>query len=139
MQKVSKKERRERVLAMGEKVGLTREQLKRYPGELSGGQRQRVSIAAALIQGTKFLIADEPVSALDVTIQKQIMELMVQLQEELGLSILFISHDLNVIYQMCDRVLVMKDGKIEEEQETEALFANPRSPYTKLLLEGLPK
>ena len=67
------------------------------------------------------------------------MELMVQLQEELGLSILFISHDLNVIYQMCDRVLVMKDGKIEEEQETEALFANPRSPYTKLLLEGLPK
>ena len=78
MQKVSKKERRERVLAMGEKVGLTREQLKRYPGELSGGQRQRVSIAAALIQGTKFLIADEPVSALDVTIQKQIMELMVQ-------------------------------------------------------------
>lgn len=139
MQKVSKKERRERVLAMGEKVGLTREQLKRYPGELSGGQRQRVSIAAALIQGTKFLIADEPVSALDVTIQKQIMELMVQLQEELGLSILFISHDLNVIYQMCDWVLVMKDGKIEEEQETEALFANPRSPYTKLLLEGLPK
>ena len=139
MQKVSKKERRERVLAMGEKVGLTREQLKRYPGELSGGQRQRVSIAAALIQGTKFLIADEPVSALDVTIQKQIMELMVQLQEELGLSILFISHDLNVIYQMCDRVLVMKDGKIEEEQETEALFTNPRSPYTKLLLEGLPK
>ncbi len=139
MQKVSKKERRERVLAMGEKVGLTREQLKRYPRELSGGQRQRVSIAAALIQGTKFLIADEPVSALDVTIQKQIMELMVQLQEELGLSILFISHDLNVIYQMCDRVLVMKDGKIEEEQETEALFANPRSPYTKLLLEGLPK
>lgn len=139
MQKVSKKERRERVLAMGGKVGLTREQLKRYPRELSGGQRQRVSIAAALIQGTKFLIADEPVSALDVTIQKQIMELMVQLQEELGLSILFISHDLNVIYQMCDRVLVMKDGKIEEEQETEALFANPRSPYTKLLLEGLPK
>lgn len=138
MQKIPKQERRERVLAMGEKVGLTKEQLKRYPRELSGGQRQRVSIAAALIQGAKFIIADEPVSALDVTIQKQIMELMVQLQEELGLSILFISHDLNVIYQMCDRVMVMKDGKIEEEQETEALFANPRSPYTKLLLEGLP-
>ena len=88
---------------MGEKVGLTTEQLRRYPRELSGGQRQRVSIAAALIQGAKFIIADEPVSALDVTIQKQIMELMVHLQEEMGLSILFISHDLNVIYQMCDR------------------------------------
>ena len=123
---------------MGEKVGLTTEQLRRYPRELSGGQRQRVSIAAALIQGAKFIIADEPVSALDVTIQKQIMELMVHLQEEMGLSILFISHDLNVIYQMCDRVMVMKDGKIEEQQDTEDLFAHPKSSYTKLLLEDCP-
>ena len=139
MQKIPKERRKQKVLAMGEKVGLTTEQLRRYPRELSGGQRQRVSIAAALIQGAKFIIADEPVSALDVTIQKQIMELMVHLQEEMGLSILFISHDLNVIYQMCDRVMVMKDGKIEEQQDTEDLFAHPKSSYTKLLLEGLPQ
>lgn len=139
IQKIPKEQRKQKVLAMGEKVGLTTEQLRRYPRELSGGQRQRVSIAAALIQGAKFIIADEPVSALDVTIQKQIMELMVHLQEEMGLSILFISHDLNVIYQMCDRVVVMKDGKIEEQQDTEDLFAHPKSSYTKLLLEGLPQ
>ena len=139
MQKIPKEERRKQVLEMAERVGLSQEQLKRYPRELSGGQRQRVSIAAALIQGSKFIIADEPVSALDVTIQRQIMELMVHLQEEMGLSILFISHDLNVIYQMCDRVMVMKDGKIEEQQDTEDLFAHPKSSYTKLLLEGLPQ
>lgn len=138
MQRVPSRERKERVISMAEKVGLTREMLDRRPGELSGGQRQRVSIATALIQGSRFLIADEPVSALDVTIQRQIMELMVQLQEETGISILFISHDLNVIYQMCDRVLVMKDGKIEEEGETEELFENPRSEYTKELLKAAP-
>lgn len=134
MQKIPKEERKQKVLEMAEKVGLSTEHLKRYPRELSGGQRQRVSIAAALIQGAKFIIADEPVSALDVTIQRQIMELMVQLQEEMELSILFISHDLNVIYQMCDRVLVMKDGQILEEGETEELFENPRTEYTKELL-----
>ena len=119
MQKIPKEERRKQVLEMAERVGLSQEQLKRYPRELSGGQRQRVSIAAALIQGSKFIIADEPVSALDVTIQRQIMELMVKLQEEMQLSILFISHDLNVVYQMCDRLLIMKDGKILEEGKTE--------------------
>lgn len=134
MQKIPKEERKQKVLEMAEKVGLSTEHLKRYPRELSGGQRQRVSIAAALIQGAKFIIADEPVSALDVTIQRQIMELMVQLQEEMELSILFISHDLNVIYQMCDRVLVMKDGQILEEGETEELFESPKTEYTKELL-----
>lgn len=133
MQKIPKEERKQKVLEMAEKVGLSPEHLKRYPRELSGGQRQRVSIAAALIQGAKFIIADEPVSALDVTIQRQIMELIVQLQEEMGLSVLFISHDLNVIYQMCDRVLVMKDGQILEEGETEELFENPKTEYTKEL------
>ena len=108
-------------------------------GLLSGGQRQRVSIAAALIQGSRLILADEPVSALDVTIQKQIMELMVQLQEELQLSILFISHDLNVIYQMCDRVLVMKEGRIVENAETEELFAHPQNDYTKELLAASPE
>ena len=134
MQKIPKEERKQKVLEMAEKVGLSPEYLKRYPRELSGGQRQRVSIAAALIQGAKFIIADEPVSALDVTIQRQIMELIVQLQEEMRLSVLFISHDLNVIYQMCDRVLVMKDGQILEEGETEELFENPKTEYTKELL-----
>lgn len=134
MKKIPKEERKQKVLEMAEKVGLSPEHLKRYPRELSGGQRQRVSIAAALIQGAKFIIADEPVSALDVTIQRQIMELIVQLQEEMGLSVLFISHDLNVIYQMCDRVLVMKDGQILEEGETEELFENPKTEYTKELL-----
>ena len=113
--------------------------MKRRPHELSGGQRQRVSIAAALIQGSRLILADEPVSALDVTIQKQIMELMVQLQEELQLSILFISHDLNVIYQMCDRVLVMKEGRIVENAETEELFAHPQNDYTKELLAASPE
>lgn len=137
MQKKSKEERRKKVIEMAERVGLTKEHLNRYPRELSGGQRQRVSIAAALLQGSKFIIADEPVSALDVTIQKQIMELMVQLQEEMHLSILFISHDLNVVYQMCDRVLIMKDGKILEEGETEELFQNPKESYTKQLLDTI--
>lgn len=136
MQKVPKAERKKRVLEMAERVGLTREQIDRYPGELSGGQRQRVSIGAALIQGSSFIIADEPVSALDVTIQKQIMELILQLQKELHLSILFISHDLNVIYQMCDRVMVMKEGQIVEQKETEELFSHPESEYTKELLKA---
>lgn len=138
MQKVPARERKKRVCEMAEKTGLGEELLTRRPGELSGGQRQRVSIAAALLQGSRFLIADEPVSALDVTIQRQIMELMVSLQEETGISILFISHDLNVIYQMCDRVLVMKDGEIVEEGETEEIFADPKSDYMKKLLETVP-
>ena len=121
---------------MIERVGLTRDYLERYPRELSGGQRQRVSIAISLIQGSRFIIADEPVSALDVTIQKQIMELMISLQEEMGLSYLFISHDLNVIYQMCDRVIVMKDGQIVEEGEIEEVYSHPKHPYTKQLLES---
>lgn len=137
MQKIPKEERRKQVLEMAERVGLSQEQLKRYPRELSGGQRQRVSIAAALIQGSKFIIADEPVSALDVTIQRQIMELMVKLQEEMQLSILFISHDLNVVYQMCDRLLIMKDRKILEEGKTEELFQHPKESYTKQLLDTI--
>ena len=129
-----KEERRRKVEDMIEKVGLSKEYLGRYPRELSGGQRQRVSIAISLIQGSQFIIADEPVSALDVTIQKQIMELMVSLQEEMGLSYLFISHDLNVIYQMCDRVIVMKEGQIVEEGEIEELYSHPCHPYTQKLL-----
>lgn len=134
MQKIPKEERRRKVLAMAEKTGLTKEHLKRRPRELSGGQRQRVSIAVSLLQGSRFIIADEPVSALDVTIQRQIMELIMKLQEEMKFSVLFISHDLNVIYQMCDRVMVMSNGRIVEEGEVEEVFANPQAVYTKELM-----
>lgn len=137
MQKIPKEIRRQRVEEMAEKTGLTKEHLKRRPKELSGGQRQRVSIALALLQGASFIIADEPVSALDVTIQKQILELLNEVQQEMKLSILFISHDLNVIYQICDRVMVMKKGKILEQGTVEAVFEHPQAEYTKELLDAV--
>lgn len=116
------------------KVGLEEDYFHRRPSQLSGGQRQRVSIGQALITDPGFLVADEPVSALDVTIQAQIMELLQRLQEELHLAYLFISHDINVVYQMCDRIMVMKDGRIIEIGETEEVFGHPKEDYTKLLL-----
>ena len=137
MQKIPKEIRRQRVEEMAEKTGLTKEHLKRRPKELSGGQRQRVSIALALLQGAGFIIADEPVSALDVTIQKQILELLNEVQQEMKLSILFISHDLNVIYQICDRVMVMKEGKILEQGTVEEVFEHPQAEYTKELLDAV--
>ena len=127
-------ERKRRVAEIVEKVGLPADCVTRRPHELSGGQRQRVSIGVALIQKPRFIIADEPVSALDVTIQRQILELMRSLRDEYALSFLFISHDLNVVYQLCDRVMVMKNGRIVEQNTVAELFANPQAEYTKTLL-----
>ncbi len=131
-----KEERNRRVHDMLKKVDLEEEILTRYPDELSGGQRQRVCIAAALMQEPRFLIADEPVSALDVTVQSQILDLLRKLHKELNIAILFISHDLRVIYNLCDRVMVMKDGKIVEMGEKDDLYFNPTHPYTKSLMDA---
>lgn len=127
------------VLDLLEHVGLGRQAAMRYPHEFSGGQRQRISIARALATRPRFLICDEPTSALDVSIQAQILNLLKDLQEELGLTMLFISHDLPVIRQMCDRVGVMKSGKLVEVSETEKLFESPSAPYTQELLSLMPK
>ena len=122
-----------------EHVGLGAQSSVRYPHEFSGGQRQRISIARALATRPRFLICDEPTSALDVSIQAQILNLLKDLQEELGLTMLFISHDLPVIRQMCDRVGVMKDGFLCEMKETEVLFENPEHEYTQHLLNLMPR
>lgn len=133
----NKQERESRVVEMLRLVELPEECLRAKPDELSGGQRQRVSIAVALIQKPKFIIADEPVSALDVTIQAQILKLLKKLRRELDLSFLFISHDLNVVYQLCDRVIVMKDGQIVERGDVERIYDNPQHEYTKQLLAAV--
>ena len=129
-------ERKDAVVTMLEKIGLSGDYLDRRPWELSGGQRQRVSIGTALITRPKLVIADEPVSALDVTIQAQILELLVELKKEYDLSYLFISHDLNVVYQICSRVLVMKRGEVVEQNTVDELFSNPQHPYTIQLLKA---
>lgn len=133
-QAMSREDMRTAAMEMLRTVGLTEEYYDRRPSQLSGGQRQRISIGQALITRPGLIIADEPVSALDVTIQAQIMELMRRLQEELHLSYLFISHDINVIYQMSDRIMVMQEGKIVEIGDTEEVFNHPREEYTRQLL-----
>jgi oligopeptide/dipeptide ABC transporter ATP-binding protein len=137
-QLMTPKQQNELALQWLERVGLDRSFGQRYPHELSGGQRQRVAIARALILGPKVLVADEPTSALDVTIKAQIIGLLKQLQQEMGLSILFISHDLGVVRSLTDIVVVMYRGRIVEQAPTATLFSNPRHPYTRALLDAIP-
>lgn len=134
--KLPGKERRQKVVEMLKKVGLDEKIADRYPNQLSGGQRQRVCIGEALMTNPGLLVADEAVSALDVTIQAQILELLEQLKEEMGLSILFISHDMRVVYQLCDRVMIMKNGTIVESGDVDTVYFSPQHEYTKELLEA---
>lgn len=134
--KLSAAQRKQQVLSMLLKVGLEEKIAQRYPSQLSGGQRQRVCIAAALMLNPRLLVADEAVSALDVTIQGQILDLLFSLKEEMGLAILFISHDMRVVYQISDRVLVMQDGRIVESGDVDEVYFSPKHPYTRELLQA---
>ncbi len=132
----TKQEIEERVKSVMEDIELPLSMLERYPAQLSGGQRQRVCIGMALMRSPKLLIADEPVSALDVTIQAQILELLDNLHKKHGISIIFISHDLRVVYKISDHVMIMKDGRVVEQGETRQLYRNPTQDYTKALLKA---
>ena len=128
----------ERVAELMGRVGLDTRMIRRYPHAFSGGQRQRIGIARALALNPSVIVADEPVSALDVSVQAQILNLLQQLQEELGLTLLFIAHDLSVVRYLCDEVAVMYRGRIVEMAATETLFTSPRHPYTATLLHAAP-
>ena len=136
---VPKKQIRDSVVALLEKVGLGPETLMKYPHEFSGGQRQRICIARALTVSPELIVADEPLSALDVSIQAQILNLFQQIRRDSGIALVFISHDLNVVQYLSDEVGVMYLGRIVEMAKTEELFSAPRHPYTELLLSSVPK
>ncbi|MCG8708442.1 ABC transporter ATP-binding protein [Brenneria sp. 4F2] len=136
---LSKAERREKSLAMMAKVGLKTEHYERYPHMFSGGQRQRIAIARGLMLDPDVVIADEPVSALDVSVRAQVLNLMMDLQQDMGLSYVFISHDLSVVEHIADEVMVMYLGRCVEKGSKEAIFSNPRHPYTQALLSATPR
>jgi peptide/nickel transport system ATP-binding protein len=135
----SRAEARARAVRLLEQVGLGEEHLNAAPLRMSGGQQQRVAIARALAPEPEVLICDEPVSALDVSVQAQVLDLLTDLQDELRVSYLFISHDLGVIHHMSDRILVMKEGKVVESGSADAVFERPQDPYTQRLLTALPR
>ncbi|EED31637.1 oligopeptide ABC transporter, ATP-binding protein [gamma proteobacterium NOR5-3] len=126
------------VLRLMDDVGLARAFVRKYPHEFSGGQRQRIAIGRALATRPEFVVADEPVSALDVTIQAQILDLMLELGREYGLTMLFVSHDLAVVKHLADRIIVLYQGKIVEEGTGESLFKAPQQAYTQQLLQAIP-
>jgi oligopeptide transport system ATP-binding protein len=134
----NKLERSKKINSMIEKVGLTDDDLEKYPHQFSGGQRQRIGIARALILEPKIIICDEPVSALDVSIQAQILNLLKKLQKEFSLTLLFITHDLRVVKQISDSIYVMRSGKLMEQGKTDIIFQNPEHEYTKMLLNSIP-
>ena len=138
MPELSKTQVQQKLIDIMESIGLQKQQLNRYPHEFSGGQCQRIGIARAMMLNPKLLICDEPVSALDVSIQAQIINLLMDLKEHTKMSMIFISHDLSIVRQVCDRILVLYQGEIVESGDASEIYENPQHPYTKKLLDSIP-